>query len=199
MLNPELKVGDRIVLLQMDDAFSPSTLERGKVISVTKDPFEDGIIYGVKWDDGSSLSLVSTQDMWVKEEYYDKKNKITEAMSDDEVYNFLLDNYDLLGSFDWMWFKNQYLKKLQKSGIVNMFGASPFLYSGKEWILRFYDPIEGLEDEFYEVVDMADEARQKFTEGIIKYSMKSNVNLDNLDSIARDIAKKLLATYMKFY
>jgi len=75
MLNPELKKGDRIVLISMDDSYSPSTLELGTVMNASRDPFDDGTIYSVKWDDGSQLNLLSNVDIWMKEEDYNKRTK----------------------------------------------------------------------------------------------------------------------------
>ena len=66
MLNPKLNKGDRVLLLHMEgEMVSPGT--KGVVRSITKDPFEkDEVIYNVNWDDGGSLSLLSTTDAWKK-------------------------------------------------------------------------------------------------------------------------------------
>ncbi len=65
MINPELKVGDRVILLHMEDEYSnvPPTTE-GVVTNVNDVMGET--IYSVKWDNGSSLNLISTTDLWKK-------------------------------------------------------------------------------------------------------------------------------------
>jgi hypothetical protein len=62
MINPKLKIGDRVVLLDMEneDNMTPGTwgtVTRISHVFGTTD-------YGVKWDDGGSLNLLSDVDKW---------------------------------------------------------------------------------------------------------------------------------------
>ena len=62
MRNPELKVGDRVVLLDMSDLQGVEAGTWGTVTSVTT-IFGD-VQYGVNWDNGSRLALISELDRW---------------------------------------------------------------------------------------------------------------------------------------
>ena len=74
MLNPELKPGDRVILLYMKD----ETVPPGTVGTVTKKSTVFGTDhYNVKWDNGSSLALLSDVDAWTLE----KKKKIEKKKS----------------------------------------------------------------------------------------------------------------------
>lgn len=62
MRNPELKVGDRVVLLDMSDLQGVEPGTWGTVTNVTT-IFGD-VQYGVNWDNGSRLALISDIDRW---------------------------------------------------------------------------------------------------------------------------------------
>jgi hypothetical protein len=181
-LNPELKIGDRIG-------------DEGTVTNIVQDPFEsaDAKIISVKWDNGSTLSLVSVCDVWKKVE--SEINEDAQKQAD-----FVIQNEEIFDSFDWR-FLRQFLKMIQSSGIVNMFGAAPLLYAGREHIDRYYG--EGREDEqeFQEVLDNADEAKNKMIDGTIKFMEKNNnpINVDSVNSKIRRLSQKILEIYMIFY
>ena len=56
-MNPKVKIGDRLLLVYMEDELDVSTKDKGTVTSVTRDPFETDECYiiGVKWDNGSLI------------------------------------------------------------------------------------------------------------------------------------------------
>jgi hypothetical protein len=62
MKNPELKVDDRVIILDMSDAQAVEPGTWGTVTSVTEEfgPLQ----YGVNWDDGSTLRLIPELDKW---------------------------------------------------------------------------------------------------------------------------------------
>ena len=131
-LNPTLKSGDRIMCLHMDGETSVPMGTTGTVRDVVRDPFEDnGQIINVKWDNDSTLSLVSVTDQWIKEPV----DKLQEQL--DSGYDFFQKNSEIFDNFDYR-FLNIYLKKLRDAGPVNMFESTPFLYSGREWIDRYH-------------------------------------------------------------
>jgi len=75
MLNPEVKEGDKIVLVYMkgESRMSPGT--KGTVKSVGEDPFEvNEKIIEVKWENGSSLALVTSEDLWMLESDVENKS-----------------------------------------------------------------------------------------------------------------------------
>lgn len=68
-LNPELKVGDRVMCYHMDGEtlVTPGTI--GVVTGITTDIFEPNVdekIISVKWENGSNLALVTSTDTWKK-------------------------------------------------------------------------------------------------------------------------------------
>ncbi len=66
MMNPELKEGDKIVLVYMKDEQGMTPGTKGVVTRVTEDPFEKGEqLISVDWENGRSLSIVSSEDLWM--------------------------------------------------------------------------------------------------------------------------------------
>ena len=197
-LNPELKVGDRIMCLHMEGetGVPPGTL--GTVKKISRDPFEspDENIINVNWDNGSTLALISSTDAWK----FAPEESIQESTNSNSEWDFIVKNEDVLENFDWRWLR-EFLYKIRESGIINMFGASPLLYAGKEHIDRYYG--EGREDDenFQAVLDDADEARNKIVQGVMKYMEKNNKDLDNLNQVnafARNFAQKIIGLYIIF-
>ena len=81
MLNPELKEGDKIVLIHMDGESTVLIGEKGTVKQVGVDPFEkDEKIYSIEWDNGSTLNLLSVTDSWILNKDYEKKESLQEAV-----------------------------------------------------------------------------------------------------------------------
>jgi len=194
-LNPELKVGDVIILLHMEKetAVPPGTI--GVVEKISRDPFEspDEKIISVKWENGSTLGLITSTDAWKKIE---SEQNIQESR--DSTWDFMTQNVDIFENFDWRWLE-QFLYKVRDSGIVNMYGAAPLLYAGSEHIDRYFG--EGREDDetFQAVLEDADESKNKIIQGVIKFMEKNNKDLDNLDQInryAQNFAQKILGLYI---
>jgi hypothetical protein len=126
-LNPKLKEGDKVICYHMDGETGVPPGTKGTVRRVSRDPFEpngDESIIEVNWDNGSTLALVSSTDAWKK-----VFKEIQEQTLSPE-YNFFNANPELFEHFDWR-FLNKYLLTLRESGVINMFQAAPFLYSGK--------------------------------------------------------------------
>lgn len=66
-INPKLKEGDRIILYYMKDEYgSVKPGQKGTVIGLIDDPFEDEKMINVKWDNGSNLNLIPSTDIWKK-------------------------------------------------------------------------------------------------------------------------------------
>lgn len=193
-LNPELKVGDRIMCYHMEGetGVPPGTL--GTVTKITRDPFEtenDNII-NVKWDNGRSLSLITATDVW---KLVPKEN-IKEQ--EDNAWKYMTKNPDIFENFDWRWFR-EYLEMIRNSGIVNVFGAAPLLYTGREHIDRYYG--EGKEDneDFQDVLDNADKSKDKIIQGVVNYMQKNNKPLDDMSSVnryAQNFSQKILGLFM---
>jgi len=199
MINPELKEGDRIVCYSMEDEVSVPPGTKGTVTKVQKDPFEkDENIISVKWDNGSTLSLLSGVDKWklVKQKIQEQPNR-----EDDPHTHFMATNRELRRSMDLPYFL-EYFKLLQKSGITNMFGSSPFVYMDSEHLDRYYGEKRGDNEDFQNLLEIQDEARSKFLSGLVKFAELKNIELSDdskINSLARKLSINLLQYYMTFY
>jgi hypothetical protein len=198
-LNPKLVKGDRIMCLHMDGETSVPPMTTGTVRSVVRDPFEpDSEIINVNWDNGSTLGLLSVTDSWVKIAQETLEEAKTTTLSSE--YNFLNDNPEIFENFDWR-FLREFLKKLRDASPVNMLQSQPFLYSGKDWIDRYYGENQEDNEDFQEVLEMADEAKDKMIQGVLKYMESEGIEID-LDKVNRLISKfasKILKLYISFF
>jgi hypothetical protein len=199
MLNPELKIGDRIVCYAMEDEVSVPPGTKGTVTKVQRDPFEeDEKIISVKWDNGSTLSLLSSVDKWklVKQKIQEQPDRELDPHG-----NFMATNRELRRSMDLPYFL-EYFKLLQKSGITNMFGSSPFVYMDAEHLERYYGEDREEDENFQNLLEIQDEARSKFLSGLVEFAHLKNIDLDNdskINSLARKLGTSLLQYYMLFY
>jgi hypothetical protein len=194
-LNPPLKEGDVVVCYHMDGETSVPPGTTGVVKKIGRDPFEeDGELIEVEWENGSRLALVSTTDAWKKIEKEPKD--IQEAKNDN--WDFITQNADIYDNFDWRWFR-EFLTKIKNSGIINMFAVSPLLYAGKDHIERYYGEGREDEEEFQEVLEDADESKDKIIQGVISYMIKNKKNLDDMSTVnhyAKSFSQKILGLYI---
>jgi hypothetical protein len=195
-LNPPLSSGDRIMCLHMDGETDVPPMTTGTVTSVVKDPFEDdGLIINMRWDNGSVLGLVSVTDSWIRE----PQERLKEQTGSKE-YDFFSKNPEIFENFDYK-FLRDYLYKLRKSSVINMFQAAPFLYSGREWIDRYYGENQENNESFQEVLEMAEEARNKMVQGLLKYMESKNMDLDDMTRVniqLSKLAQKIVQFYVSF-
>jgi len=194
MLNPELKKGDRIVLLQMKDE---DTIPPGTKGTVKKDYELFGEMqYSVEWDNGSTLNLLSTQDAWVFEEDYLKRRKKNIEEND---LDKLVSNKDIFKDFD-VRFLVSFMKKLRESGIVNMIGSSSYLWMGRDRIYHqnYNNPIAEDNEAYDELLDMANESQSKMISGVIKVLEKEGKEpeLYNINRYLKKYADKIWDTYV---
>lgn len=196
-LNPKLNIGDRVICYHMDGETGVPPGTEGTVRRVTRDPFEpsgDEVIIEVEWDNGSALALVSSTDAWKK-----PRKKIQES-SNLASYEFFKKNPEIFEYFDWR-FLREFLYKLRKSGVVNMLQSQPFLYSGKEWINRYHGENQEDNEPFQEVLEMANEAKNKMVQGLMKYMESKNLDIDDMskvNNLARNFASKIVNLYITF-
>ena len=195
-LNPELKVGDKIMCYHMEGETGVPAGTIGIVTRISRDPFEseNEKLIDVKWKNGSSLALVTSTDAWKKV----IEEQIQEDVRLDPNWKFITKNPDIFEHFDWRWFR-EYLKTIRDSGIINMFAASPLLYMGKDSIDRYYG--EGREDEenFQAVLEGAEESKNKLIQGIMSYLQSKNKGIDDMDEfnrLARNFSQKILSMYI---
>jgi hypothetical protein len=200
MINPKLKVGDRVQILHMEDEMDSVPMGTwGEVTRVSTVMGED--IYGVKWDNGQSLNILSTTDVWDTEENRGKfkKKKITEQ-DETERHNNLYRNIDVFTNFK-MRYLHEYLKKVRDCGVVNMYQAAPFLYMGKDRMEHFFR-YQDIENEICEeVLDMANMAQHEMVTGVIKV-LESQGKEDSLEIINRYLqrySQKVLENYINLF
>jgi hypothetical protein len=194
-LNPPTSKGDRIMCLHMDGETDVPPMTLGTVIRTVSDPFEpDSKIIAVDWDNGSNLSLLSATDSWVKD--------TTTPITEQNEYAFFGNNPEIFENFNWRFFRD-YLLKVKKSGVINMLQAPPFLYSGREWIDRYYGENQEDNESFQEVLEMAEESKNELITGIIKYFESNDINIDfddmgRFNQYVRKFSNKLLMLYVNF-
>lgn len=197
-MNPKVKVGDRITLLYMEDEFDVNTREKGTVTSVSRDPFETDECYiiSVKWDGGSTLSLLSCRDVYRLIE--SKVNEQTDSSRSEQQIDFIINNRDVVLNFNRQKIF-EYLDVLRKSGVINMFGAAPFLYSGRDWIDRYYGENEEYNEEFQEVLEMADDIKNEMILGMLKTFKDNTPALGDMDRLIRKLSNRMVNYWMMFY
>jgi hypothetical protein len=96
---------------------------------------------------------------------------------------------------------NEYLKKLRKASPVNMLQSQSFLHSGREWIDRHYGEDREDNEDFQEVLEMADEAKDKMIQGVLKYmeSEGIEIELDKVNRLINRFSSKILQLYISFF
>ena len=129
-MNPKLNVGDKIVLYHMEGDFSVPPGTVGEVWKIVHDPFvKDSQIIHVRWENGSTLNLLSDTDSWkkVKEDINEQNDSIDP--NHDPYGSWIEKNMNIRRAFN-LDYLGEYLELLRESSIVNKYGASPLLYAG---------------------------------------------------------------------
>ena len=195
-MNPELEVGDRVVLLRMAE----EDLMAGTKGTVTRKSFViDQIQYSMEWDNGSKLALLANEDKYMllkdlEDRKAKKKGNITEM--DAKVIH---DNREIFENFNMnlLW---KYYMALQKSGITNMLQASQYFYLGKERIAHEFHYKE-TNEHFDEVLEMADEVKNNLISGVLKIMDKKNADYDlsRISSMVNRYSSKIVSLIVKIY
>ena len=189
--NPELSVGDRIILYHMEGETTVNPGTEGTVIHIANDPFENtNKIVTVKWDNGSSLAILSNYDVWK----HVKKKSIGESAEE-----WFQENQDVMKYFDHKLIR-KFLIKVRESGIVNMFASAPLLYAGREHIDRYYGENPPDEDAFQAVLDMAEDVKHMMIRGTMEYLRDNgkDVTVESVNSSIRRLANKMWGFYANF-
>jgi hypothetical protein len=195
-MNPELEVGDRVVLLSM----SGEDLIAGIKGTVTRKSFViDQIQYSVDWDNGSKLALLANEDKYMllkdlEDRKAKKRGNITEM--DAKVIH---DNREIFENFNMnlLW---KYYMALQKSGITNMLQSSQYFYLGKERIAHEFHYKE-TNEHFDDVLEMADEVKNNLISGVMKIMDKKNGDYDisRISSMVNRYSSKIVSLIVKIY
>jgi hypothetical protein len=209
-INPRLKEGDRIVLIMMPGETDISYGDRGTVSKVNR--ASSFIQYFVDWDKGSRLALIEdlgdeskTGDRWMGEDVFDilmklKKRKNLGESEEEKMKKFMA-NVEVFRTFDRE-FLFAFLEKLRESGIVNMYAAAPYLYMGGGRIYGENHYNENKDEEaFDELVEMADEAKDKMIQGAVKILEKEGkeISVEKVSRVIKKYAGMVLDMWMTTY
>jgi hypothetical protein len=195
-LNPKLEPGDRIVLLHMDDPYSAVRMgTKGTVLKIVKVPFDMGYQYNVKWDDGSVLDLLPEADSWVlATDVKSKKNLTTEEFS--QELKTLSKHKDIIKNMDYRPVLD-FLKLVQKSGLVNMLQARVFLMSDSKNLHKLIYKFDGEPEDYPELFENIDEVRDILINETIRIMQEQNMEFD--DHTVNRVFQKVCGAVMEMY
>ncbi len=211
-INPELKKGDRIILIHMDGesivaGTKGEVIEKEKVPKFSKNDL--GYQYRMKWYDNegnvvSSLALIPEDDGWIYDKsYYEKESdQINEIDSRnlDDVMNYA----ELLLTLPKSKMKivMEYLELIRQLGIVNMFQAGSFIGVSSDYF-KDYMKMKSYEHEYDEelvekITEMVDEVRNIVISASIEYLEKNNkeVTVRSVQRRMEIIARTCLKVFM---
>ena len=195
-LNPKLEPGDRIVLLHMDDPYSAVRMgTKGTVLKIVRVPFDMGYQYNVKWDDGSVLDLLPEADSWVlATDVKSKKNLTTEEFG--KELKTLSKHKDIIKNMDYRPVLD-FLKLVQKSGLVNMLQARVFLMSDSKNLHKLIYKFDGEPEDYPELFENIDEVRDILINETIRIMQEQNMEFD--DSTVNRVFQKVCSAVMEMY
>jgi hypothetical protein len=75
------------------------------------------------------------------------------------------------------------------------------LYSGKKWIDRYYGENNEDNEDFQEMLDSSEEAKDIMIQGTLKWmeSQGKEIDLDDVNRTIKRLSQKIVELYMKFY
>jgi hypothetical protein len=199
-LNPKLEPGDRIVLLHMDDPYSAVRMgTKGTVIKVVTLPFGMGTQYNVKWDSGSTLDLIPDVDSWVLSKDVENRKKLTTEQIGNEIEQ-LMKHKDIIKNMDYRPVLD-YLKLVQKSGLVNMFQAMPFLMTDSHNLHKLIYKFDGEPDDYPELFENVDNVKQILVSETIRIMEENNMEFNDttINRVFLKVCKAVMEMYVSLY
>jgi hypothetical protein len=178
LLNPELNVGDRVVVMDMSGESGIKPGLGGTVKRITN--VFGTAQYEMSWDNGSTLQLLSDVDKWMKEEDWENLKSKRKKMNESIDLDFTRKNKNLVQDFE-MAKMHKFYESLRKSGVVNMFASTPYFWLGKDRIAHqhYYDDMSDERAEsFEEVLDAADEIKDILIRGAMKTLERENKEIE---------------------
>jgi hypothetical protein len=199
-LNPKLEPGDRIFLLHMDDPYSAVRMgTKGTVLKIVRVPFDMGYQYNVKWDDGSTLDLLPETDSWIlATDVKSKKNLTTEEFS--QELKTLSKHKDIIKNMDYRPVLD-YLKMVQKSGLVNMLQAMPFLMTDSHDLHKLIYKFDGEPDDYPELFENVDNVKQILVSETIRIMEENNMEFNDttINRVFQKVCKSVMEMYVSLY
>jgi hypothetical protein len=180
----------------MDDPYSAVRMgTKGTVLKIVRVPFDMGYQYNVKWDDGSVLDLLPEADSWVlATDVKSKKNLTTEEFSNElktlSKHKEIIKNMDYRPVLD-------YLKLVQKSGLVNMLQARVFLMTDSKNLHKLIYKFDGEPEDYPELFENIDEVRDILINETIRIIQEQNMEFD--DSTVNRVFQKVSGAVMEMY
>jgi predicted Abi (CAAX) family protease len=170
-LNPKVNVGDRVMCLHMDGEISVPPMELGTVRSVVRDPFED---------DGEIINVSwdngnNLSLLSVTDSWIKSPSEQIEEQTSSKEYEFFSKNPEIFENFDYKFLR--------------------------EWIDRYYGENQEDNEPFQEVLEMAEESRNKMVQGLLKYMESKNMDLDDMSRVniqLSKLAQKIVQFYVAF-
>jgi len=199
-LNPKLEPGDRIVLLHMDDPYSAVRMgTKGTVIKVVTLPFGMGTQYNVKWDSGSTLDLIPDVDSWILATDVKQKTNLTTEEFSNELKT-LSKHKDIIKNMDYRPVLD-YLKLVQKSGLVNMFQAMPFLMTDSHNLHKLIYKFDGEPDDYPELFENVDNVKQILVSETIRIMEENNMEFNDItiNRVFQKVCKAVMEMYVSLY
>jgi hypothetical protein len=209
--NPELKKGDRIILINMpgESLFAGT---KGIVEKIEKTPSFGGqeeYQYRISWvdeDDNviSTLSLLPSEDSWLLDPEFNQNNLNEARITDIDV---------LIRKADWLkLFKRadlkyilEYLELIRQSGVVNMFQSGQFLAQTGYYMRKFFEfyalqnNLDENDEELYEkIVEMSDKVRDIMIRAAVMDLSRNNreITTGSAENRLRRLTTEVVKEYM---
>ena len=199
-LNPKLEPGDRIVLLHMDDPYSAIRMgTKGTVLKIVTLPFGMGYQYNIKWDNGSTLDLLPDTDSWIlAADVKSKKNLTTEEFGNE--LKTLSKHKDIIKNMDYRPVLD-YLKLIQKSGLVNMLQARVFLMTDSKNLHKLIYKFDGEPDDYPELFENVDNVKQILVSETIRIMEENNMEFSDftINRVFQKVCKAVMEMYVSLY
>ena len=206
-MNPELKKGDRVVLIRMSDPYTPVPPGTGGEVISSSVVFGDELYY-VNWDNGQKLNLISGEDIWMLEDDFKNKRKrrsesvvftkkqLIESGQIDAAFR----NREIIKNYKVSKLK-EFLSAIRATGIINMHQAGSFLTSGSKFLKHFVEYLNVSNKKALKyAIDNADEVRTIMIAGAMKMVENSGDEVTPQTvqrRMNRDISK-IMEIYMSF-
>lgn len=118
-----------------------------------------------------------------------------------ELDNFFRNNflYDSIQPEDWD-VLTQYLKFLRETGIVNMYGAAPYLYAPLEWVVdqaKYKELDEYSESALNSLIELQPEMQSIMVNAAIKLSGDKDFDISTINSNLRKLSQAVIMDIFK--
>ena len=212
--NPQLKVGDRIILIYMPGE-DIDTGTKGRVKSIGQAPTFGGspdYMYNIEWLDDedkviSTLSLLPEVDSWILDPE-STQNDLNEAKN-----RVISDLDELISRHEWSrLFKKSdlryildYLEVIRQLGVVNMFQSGQFLGQTKDYLTKYFDLYrmqrkldDNDEEKIEKVLEMSENVRNIMISAAITDLERKNVEITGKSATNRvnRLATELVKHFM---